>query len=434
MKKVLFLGCVILMQSLFGYSQFFKTLRYQLDLIKLLKQHPYISYTIEQEDFDKDGESFPSLYSISFDRSVKKNLVCYCFGGRYSRLDKDSIVYIDPVYEEIHTYRSDWETKKVDFLGVEEVDLNPYRNFAYYQLNNSYGDDLFFSYSLGRDRMLYVDRIVKDTVMGGSHCKVYIGRSSTKKILISDTCWSLPFHEDVVVYYNKDKQWVDSVVTSLPSDVDEVVRENIMFTKTVCRYKNVSFEDKTAEYDSEYDSIFSERNPVYAIYEYLDDSKPYGEHYSSPKPRTEKVLDILTDDILEHPFVDVNGDTTTLGQQEGWVLIETWYDGCRPCKQWIVDYEKEKKEKGTTSLEQAGIKVLCVNPYVSYIDYLRKTADEYGIGRIVYAGKGLKEKLGFMYSPTYYLVSPDKHIVFTSEKYVEDNSIFIEKMKEYEAR
>ena len=430
MKKVLFLGCVILMQSLFGYSQFFKTLRYQLDLIKWLKRQPYISYTVEQEDFDKDGESFPSLYSISFDRSVKKNLVCYCFGGRYSRLDKDSIVYIDPVYEEIHTYRSDWETKKVDFLGVEEVDLNPYRNFAYYQLNNSYGDDLFFSYSLGRDRMLYVDRIVKDTVMGGSHCKVYIGRSSTKKILISDTCWTPPFHADVVVYYNKDKQWVDSVVTSLPSDVDEVVRENIIFTKTVCRYKNVSFEDKTAEYDS----IFSERNPVYAIYEHLDDSKPYGENYSSPKPRTKKVLDILTDDILEHPFVDVNGDTTTLGQQEGWVLIETWYDGCRPCKQWIVDYEKEKKEKGTTSLEQAGIKVLCVNPYVSYIDYLRKTADEYGIGRIVYAGKGLKEKLGFMYSPTYYLVSPDKHIVFTSEKYVEYNSIFIEKMKEYEAR
>ena len=196
MKKVLFLGCVILMQSLFGYSQFFKTLRYQLDLIKWLKRQPYISYTVEQEDFDKDGESFPSLYSISFDRSVKKNLVCYCFGGRYSRLDKDSIVYIDPVYEEIHTYRSDWETKKVDFLGVEEVDLNPYRNFAYYQLNNSYGDDLFFSYSLGRDRMLYVDRIVKDTVMGGSHCKVYIGRSSTKKILISDTCWTPPFHAD----------------------------------------------------------------------------------------------------------------------------------------------------------------------------------------------------------------------------------------------
>ena len=339
MKKVLFLGCVILMQSLFGYSQFFKTLRYQLDLIKWLKRQSYISYTVEQEDFDKDGESFPRLYSISFDRSVKKNLVCYCFGVRYSRLDKDSIVYIDPVYEEIHTYRSDWETKKGMAFDVVEVDSNPYKNFAYYQLNNFYGDDLFFSYSLGRDLMLYVDRIVKDTVMGGSHCKVYIGRSSTKKTLISDTCWTPLYHSDVVVYYNKDKQWVDSVVTSLPRDVDEVVRENVVIT---------NFEDKTAEYDS----IFSERNPVYAIYEHLDDSKPYGENYSSPKPRTEKVLDRLTDDILEHPFVDVNGDTTTLGQQEGWVLIETWYDGCRPCKQWIVDYENEKKEKGTTSLER----------------------------------------------------------------------------------
>ena len=144
-------------------------------------------------------------------------------------------------------------------------------------------------------------------------------------------------------------------------------------------------------------------------------------------------MDILTDDILEHPFVDVNGDTTTLGQQEGWVLIEAWYDGCWPCKRWMVDYENEKKEKGMTSLEQAGIKVLCVNPYVSYIDHLRKTADKYGIGRIVYAGKGFMEKI-FWYHPLYYLVSPDKHIVFTSEKYVEDNSIFIEKMKEYEAR
>ena len=143
---------------------------------------------------------------------------------------------------------------------------------------------------------------------------------------------------------------------------------------------------------------------------------------------------LLTDDILEHPFVNVNGDTTTLGQQEGWVLIETWYDACRPCKQWMVDYEKEKSENGTTSLEQAGIKVLCINPYVSYIDHLRKTADKYGIRRIVYAGKGLNEKFGFRYYPSYYLVSPDKHIVFTSEKYVEDNSIFIEKMKEYEAR
>ena len=75
------------------------------------------------------------------------------------------------------------------------------------------------SYSLGRDLMLYVDRIVKDTVMGGSHCKVYIGRSSTKKTLISDTCWTPLYHSDVVVYYNKDKQWVDSVVTSLPRDV-----------------------------------------------------------------------------------------------------------------------------------------------------------------------------------------------------------------------
>ena len=190
----------------------------------------------------------------------------------------------------------------------------------------------------------------------------------------------------------------------------------------------MSFEDKTAEYDS----IFSERNPVYAIYEHYDDSNPYGDTYS-PKPGTEKVLDILTDDILEHPFVNVNGDTTTLGQQEGWVLIEAWYDGCWPCKRWMVDYENEKKEKGMTSLEQAGIKVLCVNPYVSYIDHLRKTADKYGIGRIVYAGKGFMEKI-FWYHPLYYLVSPDKHIVFTSEKYVEDNSIFIEKMKEYEAR
>ena len=387
MKKVLFLGCVILMQLLFGYSQDSKTRGFYSELDKSLEKHPYISYTVEQEKFIEEGKSFTFLYHISFDRSVKKNPVCYCFSDdtfRCLKFDKDSIVYIDPIYEEIHKYSSDGEMKDVQALAI----------FIFsYQLNDEYSEDyVFLSSFLDNHPMMYVDWIVNDTVIGGSNCKV------------------------------------DSVVTSLPSDVDEVVRENIIFTKTVCRYKNVSFEDKTAEYDS----IFSERNPVYAIYEHYDDSNPYGDTYS-PKPGTEKVLDILTDDILEHPFVNVNGDTTTLGQQEGWVLIEAWYDGCWPCKRWMVDYENEKKEKGMTSLEQAGIKVLCVNPYVSYIDHLRKTADKYGIGRIVYAGKGFMEKI-FWYHPLYYLVSPDKHIVFTSEKYVEDNSIFIEKMKEYEAR
>ena len=432
MKKVLFLGCVILMQSLFGYSQDSKTRGFYSELDKLLEKHPYISYTVEQEDFTKDGEVIPRLYSISFDRSVKKNPVCYCFHDiNYSRFDTKSLVYIDPACEEIHTYRSDWETEKVVAFDIEEVDLNPYKTFVYYQLGNYYGDDVFFSYFREFKPLEYVDRIINDTVIGGHHCKVYMGKKSRKKTSTEDGSWTPWYRPDIVFYYNKDKQWFDSVVVSLPSDVDEVVRKNVTFSKTVCRYKNVSFEDKTAEYDS----IFSERNPAYAVYKHYDDSNPFGDnHLQETTTEMEKVLDKLTDDILEHPFVNVNGDTTTLGQQEGWVLIETWYDACRPCKQWMVDYEKEKSENGTTSLEQAGIKVLCVNPYVSYIDHLRKTADKYGIRRIVYAGKGLNEKFGFRYYPSYYLVSPDKHIVFTSETYVEDNSIFIEKMKEYEAR
>ncbi len=420
MKKVLFLGCVILMQSLFGYSQDSKTRGFYSELDKSLEKHPYISYTVEQENFIEEGKSFTFLYHISFDRSVKKNPVCYCFSDdtfRCLKFDKDSIVYIDPIYEEIHKYSSDGEMKDVQALAI----------FIFsYQLNDEYSEDyVFLSSFLDNHPMMYVDWIVNDTVIVGSNCKVYMSKSSETEFQIDVPGFN---YYDVVVYYNKDKQWVDSVVTSLPSDVDEFVRQNAHFQKQVYKYKDVSFENKTVEYDS----IFSERNPVYAIYEHFDDSNPYGDTYSS-KPGTEKVLDILTDDILEHPFVNVNGDTITLGQQEGWVLIEAWYDGCWPCKRWMVDYENEKKEKGMTSLEQAGIKVLCVNPYVSYIDHLRKTADKYGIGRIVYAGKGFMEKI-FWNHPLYYLVSPDKHIVFTSETYVEDNSIFIEKMKEYEAR
>lgn len=427
--KECFLCFLMIFVTFYCNSQSSETVEFYRDLEKYMSKH-FISYTVEQEDFTKDGEVIPRLYSISFDRSVKKNPVCYCFYDiNYSRFDTKSLVYIDPAFEEIHTYRSDWETEKVVAFDIEEVDLNPYKTFVYYQLGNYYGDDVFFSYFREFKPLEYVDRIINDTVIGGHHCKVYMGKKGRKKTSTEDGSWTPWYRPDIVFYYNKDKQWFDSVVVSLPSDVDEVVRKNVDIARTVLKYKNVSFEDKTAEYDS----IFSERNPVYAVYKHYDDSNPFGDTYS-PKPRTEKVLDILTDDILEHPFVNVNGDTTTLGQQEGWVLIEVWYDGCRPCKQWMVDYEKEKNEKGTTSLEQAGIKVLCVNPYVSYIDHLRKTADKYGIRRIVYAGKGLKEKFGFRYYPSYYLVSPDKHIVFTSEKYVGDNSIFIEKMKEYEAR
>ena len=166
MKKVLFLGCVILMQLLFGYSQDSKTRGFYSELDKSLEKHPYISYTVEQEKFIEEGKSFTFLYHISFDRSVKKNPVCYCFSDdtfRCLKFDKDSIVYIDPIYEEIHKYSSDGEMKDVQALAI----------FIFsYQLNDEYSEDyVFLSSFLDNHPMMYVDWIVNDTVIGGSNCK-----------------------------------------------------------------------------------------------------------------------------------------------------------------------------------------------------------------------------------------------------------------------
>jgi hypothetical protein len=117
--------------------------------------------------------------------------------------------------------------------------------------------------------------------------------------------------------------------------------------------------------------------------------------------------------------------------ENSWILLVTWYEGCSACKTWIANYTKEKKEKGFSELEKNGIKVICINPFAKDFIRMRKTEELLNAKGLLYSANGLHKVIDLYRFPSYYLISPNKEIVFSTSSIIKDNQIFVEEMQKH---
>ena len=118
------------------------------------------------------------------------------------------------------------------------------------------------------------------------------------------------------------------------------------------------------------------------------------------------------DDLLDYPLVNLQGDTTSIREQEGWVLLNFWTTGCGPCIEHLKEYAHEIDSLGYRVLEKEEIKILAIEHKSDDMELIAKRAQLTNSKDIMYSGKGIGATINLPALGYYYLISPDKEIVY----------------------
>lgn len=170
---------------------------------------------------------------------------------------------------------------------------------------------------------------------------------------------------------------------------------------TDCRISDISFEPvdvshyrRTAPQDANYASYNFNR----------------GEH--CPSESDVYVKDEDMECLINTPLVGIARDTVRIADLKGWVLLDVWQYGCRPCAKFDLQMAREQDSLGYRVLEHEGIRVICANPHARVNDHFVEFAKQFRISDIAYSAIGLGDCVNFGSFPHYILFSPDKKVVF----------------------
>ena len=135
-------------------------------------------------------------------------------------------------------------------------------------------------------------------------------------------------------------------------------------------------------------------------------------------------------EILNYPLINIAGDTVTIGQMTGWLLLDFFNYGCKPCVRFHASILEESRADGLCRLEQNGVKVVCILPKTGLSDTFRRYVEKYGLQERAYCAREMGPSVnGLDYYPKYYLISPDKKIVIED---VNDLPVILNAINEYE--
>jgi hypothetical protein len=219
-----------------------------------------------------------------------------------------------------------------------------------------------------------------------------------------------------VYKFDNNERRVRFYVNAATNIMDSAYTEIYQYSsKVYYTFYDFSFENR----QSYIDSIFNFDNKEYEKYSKYDivNSEPY---YSFDT--------IVTDKLLDFPLVDLNNDTTTLREQEGWVLLNFCTITSDYSMRQLDRYAKEKDSLGYRILEKEGIKIMAIEHKSNNMEYIEKYAKRYHSEDITYSAKGIFNAIDVNWWECYYLISPDKKAVYRTEK-LGDYSEIINKLK-----
>jgi hypothetical protein len=219
-----------------------------------------------------------------------------------------------------------------------------------------------------------------------------------------------------VYKFDNNERRVRFYVNAATNIMDSAYTEIYQYSsKVYYTFYDFSFENR----QSYIDSIFNFDNKEYEKYSKYDivNSEPY---YSFDT--------IVTDKLLDFPLVDLNNATTTLREQEGWVLLNFCTITSDYSMRQLDRYAKEKDSLGYRILEKEGIKIMAIEHKSNNMEYIEKYAKRHHSEDITYSAKGIFNAIDVNWWECYYLISPDKKVVYRAEK-LEDYSEIINKLK-----
>lgn len=172
------------------------------------------------------------------------------------------------------------------------------------------------------------------------------------------------------------------------------------------------------------DSIFNFEDRRYQTYTKLN-----GQNF--PKMYVNDIH--IGDTGLDFPLVSIAGDTTSIREQEGWIVLSFWTTSCRPCIEHLYELSHEKDSLGCLILENNGIRSLAIEHKSNNMELIRKYAEKTGLQDMMYSAKGIGTTVFIPALGYYYLLSPDKEIVYETYD-LGDYSELLKAKEDYEKK
>lgn len=217
---------------------------------------------------------------------------------------------------------------------------------------------------------------------------------------------TIGFNCNVDSYINTETNFLDSIYMEWNED-DFTVLEYLTFY-------DVSYENR----QSYIDSIFDFSNAEY---------EPYSRYDEFTMP-VMAISNQMSQGLLDYPLVNLEGDTTSIREQDGWILLNFWTTNCGPCLQHLKEYSHEKDSLGYRILENEGIKILAIEHRSNNLEHIRQIASKSNSEDIAYSAKDIMTVINIPTLGYYYLVSPNKEIVYETGD-LGDYSEIINKLK-----
>lgn len=344
---------------------------------KQLKKINAISFNLTIHLKTQDIDTIISHCAISADSNCKIiNEDGYCF----TKVTKDSILVIDKTHANIS-----YGPKEYDWKG-----LNGFR-----QLYDKHSHDIGiyspFYHNPGSAKYRGEIKEIKDsanfTILTTQLLTGYRFNDDTQE-------YDIPVIKTIKIYCDNNSGWIPEVDIKTPEDIEY----KYYFT-------NINVSSNAHLYDSD----FNLSNIEYKTYSYYDLTKTFA---PSEIAGTERPRDtILTNEILSFPLSGADGDTVYLRDEAGWILIEFWTYGCKPCAKFLQTIQDEKNSLGYRRLENEGINIYCINTYGGVTEHMIQYAKTFDAEDIVYSSRQMIA-LDYTFTPTYYLFAPNRDLVY----------------------
>jgi len=409
-KRIIIIALVIIVIGL-GYFYLQKRLDGIIDKVTvsayrnqsnaLLGDAEWLSFDMQWEQYSQGDLLWTMTHHVILHYVHDKDMVFVDDPSHYSlfKITKSSADIINHGDNKIITYK-----KKI---GGQYTDMGVLQHLGYY---NEY---LWYYMIPFHNRFALPSAFNlkghKDLCNGTDSLREYVGHGATGYISTHSTKKEVT--EEIYSYVNNYTNVLDSV------RVNYIV-DNKINSQRIIRISNLCFDNRQQHVDS----LFNLDDPQYAKYSHHDENNP-------ESPWTDN--HDITEEVLRFPLVKLNGDTLTLAGIDGWVLLNVWTINCGPCIENLQNYGHEKDSLGYRVLEHEGIKIMAVNQSSDNLELMWSIGERTGNADLMYSGKGLSGVIELRYLGYYYLISPDKQIVYESN-HLGDYSELLEAKDNYE--
>ena len=348
----------------------------------LLGKAEWVSFDMYWEQYYQEDTLWTIPYHVTLQYAHNQEMVFVDdpIHYKYFRITKSSADIIDYGDNKIVTYKKKLGGRYTS-MGLQQHLANYIQYLWFYMMPF---DNCFAEQSSFILKSYEVVSNGKDTV------RKYVGKGRMGYIIIDSTRKKIM--PKVYSFVNNNTNTMDSLRIRYIVDGE-------VYSQRIIRINNLCYNNRKQYIDS----VFNLNSPHYARFSHHDEKNP-------ENPWTDNHE--INDKVLQFPLVNLSGDTTTLAENDGWVLLNVWSNNCAPCLENLLYYGHENDSLGYRIIEHEGIKIMAVNQSSDNMELICHIGEKTGTTDLMYSGKGLSGVIELRYFGYYYLISPDKQIVY----------------------